>query len=598
MTSPKQLPGDMIIIDSSEGDTSSPPSKRPRSEITTDADTSSSAGASRKSKKPRRSHATTSNSRFQGSEEGEVEESGQDLKASGKTLQSSSGDSSAVKSQAPEQDSQEPGKGRDVSATSTGDALPRVVMPDAPIVWLKDSSAFHLPTFTAKREGSWPARFKEWVQVFHHNNAENSRFITPALVTEAYTHYLDTYSGLKLGKRKSGKLAANQARSTGALAKQLETLCPSSGSANVDDIHLQNNDTPMANGASNPSHADEAKRSSGHEKATSNGERLPAGADQTAQQRKYFPSAAETSNVCLSCAREGHVVADCPHANCKFCGDRGHWDFCCPTKDRCASCRQFGHTKATCPEKLKLTRDEGLACAFCDSADHLEDECTDFWRSFHPDADTIKTVTNLPISCAICGARDHFLSDCRQRAYPPNPTWSLANHSRYVDPNCGRTAIERLESSTGDVVRGPTRKMRGPSAKTANVHYSESDDSDMDFLRNRITKKAKHGGQMRIANNIPSRGAIRPPPPPTFQPPLPPGQPPASSYASQPRLKSQPHSAGASLPAKPPPPSQGYHNVPPPPMEMRNSNSRGGQGNRGGRNGRGRSKGRNRNRGN
>ncbi|PHH85688.1 hypothetical protein CDD83_69 [Cordyceps sp. RAO-2017] len=604
MASPEQVPGDVIVIDSSsDEDTASAGRKRPRTESASESGDTSSSGSSRGPKKAKLSSAGRA-SRSQGSEEGEVEETAEG-QAAGAERAANPGSAKAGK---PKQASRSKQLAGAFASQSSAECLSGVVMAVDPPLWSSGPLSFKLPAFTAKREGSWPARFKDWVHVFYQGNLGHSATISPVLVVTSYIQYLDSYSGLKPGKRKSGKQAANQALESGTLAKQLEMLRAAGAVAA----------TPHTNGTARQasSSAADAKSKPEHESselgdcAAGEDQGSAADGEQLAQQRKYFPSAADPSNVCLSCAREGHVAAGCPYSACRFCGGQGHWDFCCPTKERCTKCSGADHDAAACVEKPKPRTDEGLACVFCGAAEHLEDECTDVWRSFHPDADTIRLVSHLPVSCAICGARDHFLSDCALREHAANPTWSLANRDRYLDPACGNACIEAVADPRAGAksTRASGAKIRGRAAQNTNVHYSESDDSDMEFLGNRIVKPPGPAGQIRMSSNINAKRHI--PAPAEAQPPLPPGPPPAlpgSGQASTERragLRQRP--PGASLPAKPPPPAQGFHNVPPPPPvpsgprahgESKSKNGRGGHGFRGGRGGKDKIRGRGRGRG-
>ncbi|POR39168.1 Protein AIR2 [Tolypocladium paradoxum] len=587
MAAPEPVLGDMILIDSSEDETPVKGRKRPRGKDTGDAGNGSSAGGSRSSKRARLSAAS------QGSEEGEVGES--DAQQNGSEPASATVNQSSRQAQG-------------AVSTATADVLGHlsssVTMPPNPHLWHMDSLTFKLPAFSAKREGSWHTRFQDWVRVFYLCNLEHSVLITPALTVLAFVRYLDNSSGLKAGKRKSARQTANQAKDSGALEELLEALRSSAANAKVVDwASLSQQTTCMAN-ASQPTSTREMEANG--TAAETRKQRVPTGDEERALQLKYFPSAADPSKVCLVCAREGHSSASCPYSACRFCGDDAHWSFCCPTKERCGKCLQFGHAAATCVEKLKLTKDDGLACAFCDSTDHLEAECTDVWRSFHPDADTIKTVVDLPVCCAICGARDHFLSDCAQLEYAPNPTWSLANRNRFIDPNCGVSGIEDVGDGRGNATsqRAPELKMHGHAARATNVHYSESDDSDVEFLANRLVKQPHQVGRIQMSSNIQMPGGNggrnrSRQSQPSAQPPLPLGPPPPGPPRRQPssgnNAASGQRGGSSSLPAKPPTPNRGYHSMPPPPSvsgsrpqdEIGNGNARGGRGGRGGRGARG-----------
>ena len=367
---------------------------------------------------------------------------------------------------------------------------------------------------------------------------------------------------------------------------------------------------------------------------------VPTGDKALAQQRRYFPSAADPSKMCLLCGRETHTATSCPTLVCKLCGKNDHSEFYCPSHVRCDKCRQKGHRKAECPEKLALIKGEGLACAFCNSSDHLESNCTEPWRSFHPEDGVIRKVVSIPASCSLCGNNKHFFADCnRRRGNTPNPTWSTRNRDQYVDPDSGQASVEEVTvgSEKTKVTRGPELKIRGHASRTTNVHYSESDDSEVEFLGRRPLKQKAPLGQIRMASNIqmprkatsrngePSRSYnLRSRSQTPVQPPLPPGPPPAGppsrqgSFGHPPppgvsghrsRGPGQPQGLPHPLPAKPP--SRDYRNVPPPPHLRgpdglsRQQNDRGNAsqgprprgGQRGGRGGRGGGRGKGRGRG-
>ncbi|RSL40774.1 hypothetical protein CEP51_016654, partial [Fusarium floridanum] len=262
-------------------------------------------------------------------------------------------------------------------------------------------------------------------------------------------------------------------------------------------------------GLANSNQAPGAEQTSGssntHSAPINTQRNVPFGSEALEQQRRYFPSATDPTQMCLLCGRSTHLAPSCPTLICSSCGSLEHADICCPSRQRCYKCRQLGHGPAHCTEKLALTKEEGLACAVCSSADHLEDDCTLLWRSFHPDALTIKKVVSIPASCSLCGSDMHFSADCkRRRDIVPNPTWSIENRDQYIDPECGLAAIEDTVGGlqTGKTTRAPELKIRGHAARTTNVHYSESDDSDVEFLGHRPIKQRAQLGQIRMASNI------------------------------------------------------------------------------------------------
>ncbi|KAI6781674.1 uncharacterized protein J7T54_003940 [Emericellopsis cladophorae] len=225
------------------------------------------------------------------------------------------------------------------------------------------------------------------------------------------------------------------------------------------------------------------------------------------QQQTYFPSASDPSNMCLSCGQEGHSRSRCPHSICRFCNGGGHWDFACPSRVRCGKCRQQGHTKAECQEKLALTKSEGLACGFCNSTDHLEENCTEIWRSFAPRQGKTNKVVFIAPSCSLCGSDKHYRMECASRKVTDkgNPTWSLANCNLYIEKDCGQRAIEH--EAAQDANKGAARRqevrIKGHAARSGNiVHYSDDEDSEVEFLGKKPAQRRAPLGNIRMASNI------------------------------------------------------------------------------------------------
>ncbi|KAH6899868.1 hypothetical protein B0T10DRAFT_9530 [Thelonectria olida] len=539
----------------------------------------------------------------------------------------------------------------------------------APQVYQHGSLTFKLPDLSGKKEGSWLERFKEWVSVFQGANLELTHAIVPALVQQAYACYIDSFSGLKPKKRRSAKQASQELETNGTLAALLQKIQPttnvtsqalpidqslkqsaskgtrkgkSSRASSVSEdrviAHVDNESSeseaeyePMLNkseknGEAIPSATEWASLLDNSTQANGNGtanaasqdgpistkRSVPTGATALEQQRKYFPSATDASQICLLCGRGTHLAPNCPTLICSFCGSLEHPDLCCPGRVRCSKCRQIGHLKSQCGEKLALTSDEGLACSVCDSPDHLENDCTQVWRSFHPESDTIKKAVFIPATCAMCGSNQHFSADCkRRRRHVSNPTWSLKNCDQYIDAACEVSSIEGASAGhvTASTTGAPDLRIRGHATRTSHVHYSESDDSETEFLGHKPVQQRAHVGQIRMASNIQmpgnasrSNGQYQPP----VQPPLPPGPPPPGPPSRQgsfgqpppPGMAYAPRPSGPppSLPARPPA-TRGYQNVPPPPNQQGFNGrplggnpphgSRGGGRGRGGRGGRG-----------
>ncbi|KAF4438485.1 Protein AIR2 [Fusarium austroafricanum] len=532
---------------------------------------------------------------------------------------------------------------------------------------------FKVPNLADKKGGSWLKRFKDWAKAFHALNPGKGDAITSSLVYSAYGYYIDRHAGLKPKKRKNAKQVAKELESTGELEALLRSLQPPNdrgpSQSTLDSwVTRQTRSEPVRKGKrSRASSVSEGEIEEGvgdgsgseseaeYEPTLSKSERtredgkeeppsgmhahanddsipnpqslppidthrnVPSGNDALKQQRRYFPSANDPAQMCLLCGLNTHLAHSCPTLICSLCGSLEHSNICCPGKERCSKCRQPGHQASRCNEKLALIKEEGLACVFCNSADHLEEQCTLVWRSFHPDTSTVKKVAFIPASCAVCGSDRHFCSDCNaHRNTQSNPTWSVKNRDQYIDPDCGLAAIEEAIGGPPNIrtARAPDLKIRGHAARTTNVHYSESDDSEVEFLGHKRVQKPAIG-QIRMASNIqlPStqNGALRrnnrhngaP-----VQPPLPPGPPPSGPppmrgpFGNFPPPPGVPPGPYSSLPRKPP--AQDYRNVPPPPPHSSQGQGRphgssapqgskprgGGRGGRAGRGGRGRGRGR------
>ncbi|KAK5987233.1 Protein AIR2-like protein [Cladobotryum mycophilum] len=407
MASEEPNPGGFISISSSEDE--APPPKKKRTLQVDDASLTNPADDSltNRSKRARVSSSAGSISDAKGSEEGEINENEGELDdAEGRTSVEGGGEKN-----------------------SEG-----VFLPQDPPLYDNDSVTFQLPVFSQKREGSWFTRFKGWVQVFYSSNSQHAALLTPALVSAAYTRYIDSHSGLKQSKKRGAKQAAAKLDETGALASFLRNLQSSGEFQQHGDVAIRpdsqsnppaesaeagqesgsggknSSDQPVATLGSvyvvdgvkqeNPNTQDPAasSQSNGPDGPTmAHKEGVPTGDDALAQQRRYFPSASDPTNMCLLCSREGHIATGCTRSLCSFCGKDDHWSFACSTiPTRCGKCKQLGHASKGCVEKLALTKDEGLSCLYCKARDHLENQCTQAWRSFQPEAGLIKTVVSLP----------------------------------------------------------------------------------------------------------------------------------------------------------------------------------------------------------
>ncbi|KAF5656367.1 hypothetical protein FHETE_11023, partial [Fusarium heterosporum] len=480
--------------------------------------------------------------------------------------------------------------------------------------------SFKLPKLADSKGGSWLKRFKDWIKSFHAANIEICEAITPVLAESAYGQCLDQHSGLKVKKRKNAKQVAKEYESTGELEAFLKSLQPPRSNQSILDTWVRRDSqkepvhkgkrsrgSSVSEGEIDETNENESESEAEYEPTLSKNERagegplsttnvtmngdsapkasshqnlppidthrnVPTGNDALEQQRRYFPSASDPAQMCLLCGLNTHLAPCCPTLICSFCGSLEHADVCCPDKERCSKCRQLGHRASQCAEKLALTKDEGLTCVFCSSNDHLEKECTQVWRSFHPDVSTVRKVAFIPASCSMCGSDRHFSSECSShRGALSNPTWSLKNRDQYVDPECGMAAIEEAIGGqhNAKAAKGAEFRIRGHAARTTNVHYSESDDSEVEFLGHKRVQKPAIG-QIRMASNLqmpniqngrPRRNNNQSGGP--AQPPLPPGPPPSGPPPMRGSFRQGPPPGPASsLPRKPP--TQDFRNVPPP----------------------------------
>ena len=565
-----------------------------------------------------------------GSEEGEIEES--DSENPRAALEHGKISRTTANNTAPSAPAtQSSGKSRSLPAESNsekedlGDAetFEGASMVPNPPSYTHGSLTLLLPSLSEKKTGSWSQRCKDWVKVLCINNIAHSKAITPEVALAAYQFYIDEYSGLKSGKKRSAKQTAKRLEISQAFQKEIEQVRHAATGVSVaeaDSATAEERDDKPRRDVPETARSNRAESSAQgiQEGAASpsqqggNDRNGDAGInDKSAisdaelqQQRRYFPSAVDPSNMCLFCGQHGHTAAQCSRSTCAFCGGSGHWDYVCSSiPRRCDKCRQLGHTISDCVEKLNLTKDEGLACAYCSSPDHLEAECTAVWRSFHPDSQPVKTVIYLPPSCSICGAASHYSGDCAQRGdVPANPTWTMRNRSHYMDRDSGVCGIDEDVGRQGasKSLRPPDTKIRGHASRTANVHYS-SDESEPEFLGRRPVSKQRGAGHIRMSSNIQmpqlTTGSlgVNSLQPLAGQPPLPPGPPPPLNGHHPPAPRGYIRAAGpASLPQRPPP--RDYRDFP-----GRGGVSRGdGQDSRrgrGGRGGRGRGRGRGRPRG-
>ncbi|XP_018009951.1 uncharacterized protein LOC108667438 [Hyalella azteca] len=94
----------------------------------------------------------------------------------------------------------------------------------------------------------------------------------------------------------------------------------------------------------------------------------------------------ERRQVCFSCRKTGHMVADCPLkrnvqgvGSCFKCGSLEHQSDTCSEAQfsyaTCFICRQKGHISRECPKNTKGLYPHGGGCTLCDSNQHLIKDC-------------------------------------------------------------------------------------------------------------------------------------------------------------------------------------------------------------------------------
>lgn len=590
MASEDNILGDVLSIGGSEDEAVPFSKKRDAEAAATEQQDSRPAGSdSRATKRQRLSQESVlTGADGDGSEDGEID---------GNSAEQSRRGSTSPQSR----------KGTDHTATMQAanplDVTGKAFMPNDPPTFKSGDVFLKLPSLSSSTHGSWTMRATDWITLFCSANPDHAALITPQVAIEAFNFYIDEHSTVRNSRRSAVKKKAKRIEELGQLPGILaaaasnqssltttttnDKVASSATSNQKDDVESTITATKTAGETVDQIQA-AATISNNNTVANSSPVQIPIPTEATADQRRYFPSASNPAEMCLLCGRAGHVSLGCTHSKCRFCNEQGHWDFVCSAiGSRCTKCRQLGHSASACVEKLALTKDEGLACVYCKEPDHLEGNCTEPWRSFHPDGESVKTVLSIEASCAVCGSRNHFASDCTLRGKDSiNSTWTLRNRNLYINPATNNVSIEvGVAKARAPPTRPrPETKIRGHASRT-HIHYSETDDSDTEFLGNHAVKKPAQVGQIRLASNIqlPSK--------PQHQPPLPAGPPP-----SQPpppgvgRYNSyHPIATPPSLPVKPPP-SRDYRHAPPPPppppsqpsRNRRASKSRNGPPSRGG----------------
>ncbi|CAG8957969.1 hypothetical protein HYFRA_00000312 [Hymenoscyphus fraxineus] len=244
-------------------------------------------------------------------------------------------------------------------------------------------------------------------------------------------------------------------------------------------------------------------------------------AEEMRLQRRYFPADGNDASICrcLACGDTGHKVENCPALSCELCLQVGkHSSLTCPSSLRCSKCRQRGHKTVNCPEKLSA-RAESSSCEICGSQEHLEEKCHFIWRSFVPKQEEIRVVRDIPIHCYQCGADGHYGPACGltkgSSLSSDHPTWSLANHRKYVDP----TSVNRALSAGVDysIPKSNQKEFSIKGKGRANDPFTiEDSDDEADFIRPKINKPSTQRGHIQF--NEPSKTDHRAPNEDSYRP--------------------------------------------------------------------------------
>lgn len=512
----------------------------------------------------------------------------------------------------------------------------------------KSGISLKLPPAGDRNAGeSWQVRFQDWTNALLKLNPGQVSVVTPELILDAYTHFIDRVCAIHNKKKKAAKGGAEFFSQKGSLSRLLSLargekpgpspreeangeMNPSSGarghgrsqaSESQNDVSL-----PSVPTAADWEFALESKPA--QTSTDENGEislngaasrvlkqngssiisppqqppvSIPSGNEELRLQLKYFPRFNESmaSEMCVLCLQHGHHASTCPDHDCKHCGVRyQHCSSGCPSKRRCGRCKGLGHVLTDCTnDEITHDQEDALACAHCGGVDHYEKDCDVLWRTYRI-PDSPNKCHSIVATCASCGEDGHYYFDCEagRLRFPKPRTWCEDNLARYLDKSSKRGPISGVK---------PEPALRRPEllGRSDENIYFESDDSEGEapFIGNPVQPK-KSVGRINVSSNIQFAGQARGSqddsrvPPPASLPPRP------QSYSDTIRSETRQQDGGRrqhQLPPRPPTASRGgasnYQAVPPPPGLQRNpsqgrdgpsGNSRGGRKNaRGGRGG-------------
>ncbi|KAI1810226.1 hypothetical protein GGS20DRAFT_568442 [Poronia punctata] len=266
--------------------------------------------------------------------------------------------------------------------------------------------------------------------------------------------------------------------------------------------------------------------------------------EQLRLQSRYFGSAEDPSQYCLSCSGLGHSAHVCPELNCRFCNGSDHTSYGCPTKHMCGNCHQIGHSSESCEARLRLAPEERSACTFCGAA-HRPEGCPEIWRTFK--STEIKKVKSIPAFCYQCGYDNHYGPECSlsfKAADSAATLWSRTIRDIYVDPNSEDVAIAWADFDPSQLEHESPGEFHVPGQATRKTHtyFVSSDESEEELVHAPVKKKQQPRGEIRIASNIGNIGWG------PSQPPLPPGPPPGAARAGQRSFQQAP---SGTLPPRP-----------------------------------------------